>query len=585
MSDPRSAPRRRSARLAGATTFLVLASVLWAGPAPAATPCTDPPRTIAQARLIPGTTGSGLTTLDGTTPVPFDFEVVGTIPDGWMLGLDAIVIRVTGPASFLDATGGVFFGMSGSPAYVDGKLAGAVSGVFWDDPTFGVLTPAKAMLEVLEAAQGAPVRLARTIRPTEAIRRAIAEARGVSETEVTGTFRELPTPLGVAGLPPAKVRELQARLDARGENVWVYRASASRISASSVTPTPFAAGEPLGAAISYGDAAIYATGTATFTCGDYVVAFGHPFFWDAPGEVALGLAGASGLMVIKGGQGLWPGYRYALLTEARGTVVQDRFAGIAGVIGQEPASTPIRSHLLDRDSGARRHGLTEAIHTWGWWLEELVWVHLWLNFAATLGHYPAEGTADLAWTITGTTDSGPFAVSNRWMTWSRWDASEVIWRLISAIDALAFNAFEDVTFTGVSTHGSISADQLVGEISRMRVASTTEPELRARARLRARPGDQVTVEVTLAMAEGGTRVLTAFFRVPRGVRGSHGIVVRGGKQRSLHPDAASFEDLLAELNGGEHPDDLVIAGLGRTRLRPQDVIVEGGDRFTIRIVR
>lgn len=585
MSDPRSARRRRSARLAGATTFLVLASVLWAGPALAATPCTDPPRTIAQARLTPGTTGSGLTTLDGATPVPFDFEVVGTIPDGWMLGLDAIVIRVTGPASFLDATGGVFFGMSGSPAYVDGKLAGAVSGVFWDDPTFGVLTPAKAMLEVLEAAQGAPVRLARTIRPTEAIRRAIAEAQGVSETEVTGTFRELPTPLGVAGLPPAKVRELQARLDARGENMWVYRASGSRISASSVVPTPFAAGEPLGAAISYGDAAIYATGTATFTCGDYVVAFGHPFFWDAPGEVALGLAGASGLMVIKGGQGLWPGYRYALLTEARGTVVQDRFAGIAGVIGQEPASTPIRSHLLDRDSGARRHGLTEAVHTWGWWLEELVWVHLWLNFGATLGHYPAEGTADLAWTITGTTDAGPFAVSNRWMTWSRWDASEVVWRLISAIDALAFNAFEDVTFTGVSTHGSISADELVGEISRMRVASTTQPELRARAQLRARPGDRVTVEVTLAMAEGGARVLTTSFHVPRGTRGSHGIVVRGGKQRWREHDAASFEDLLAELSGGEHPDDLVIAGLGRTRLRPQDVIVEGRDRFTIRIVR
>ncbi len=585
MSDPRSSPRRRLSRLAGATTFLVLASMLWAGPAPAATPCTSPPATISQARLTPGTAGSGLTTLDGTTPVPFDFEVVGTIPDGWMLGLDAIVIRITGPASFLDATGGVFFGMSGSPAYVHGKLAGAVSGVFWDDPTFGVLTPAKAMLEVLEAAQGAPLRLARTIRPTDAVRRAIAEAQGVAVSEVTGTFRQLPTPLGVAGLPPSKVRELQARLDERGENVRVYRASASRISASSVTPTPFAAGEPLGAAIAYGDAAIYATGTATFTCGDYVVAFGHPFFWDAPGEVSLGLSGASGLMVIKGGQGLWPGFRYALLTEARGTVVQDRTAGIAGVVGQEPASTPIRSHLLDRDSGARRHGLTEAVHTWGWWIEEIVWLHLWLNYAALLGHFPTEGTADLAWTITGTTESGPFTVSNRWMTWSEWDATDVIWSLVSAVDALRFNGFEDVTFTGVSTHGSISGDELVGEITRMRVGSTTEPELRARARLRARPGDEVTVEVTLTMAEGGTQVLTTSFHVPRGVRGLQEIVVRGGKQRWRYPDVGSFEELVAELNSGEHPDDLVIAGLGRTRLRPQDVIVEGRDAFRLEIIR
>jgi hypothetical protein len=38
----------------------------------------------------------------------------GNDPDGWMLGLDAIVIHITGPQEFLDETGGVFFGMSGS---------------------------------------------------------------------------------------------------------------------------------------------------------------------------------------------------------------------------------------------------------------------------------------------------------------------------------------------------------------------------------------------------------------------------------------------------------------------------------------
>ncbi len=354
---------------------------------------------------------------------------------------------------------------------------------------------------------------------------------------------------------------------------------------SSVTPTPFAPGEPLGAAIAYGDASFYATGTATFGCGDYVVAFGHPFFWDAPGEVSLGLSGAEGLMLVRGGQGLWPGYRLALLTEARGTIVQDRFAGIAGVIGQEPASVPIRSRLASPDTGASRRGLTEALHTWGWWLPEIVWVHTYLNFAAVLGHYPSAGTGELAWTISGTTDEGPFAVSNHWMAWSDWDASEVMWRLLSAIETLAFNEFEDVTFTGVSMHGSATAEELVGQMIGMRVASTSEPTLRSRPVLEARPGDQVTVEVTLRMADGSTRVLVASFHVPWGIGGDHRITVRGGKERWRDGDAGSFEDLLAMLSGGEHPDDLVIAGLGRTRLRPQDVIVEGQDRFTLRVVR
>jgi hypothetical protein len=239
---------------------------------------------------------------------------------------------------------------------------------------------------------------------------------------------------------------------------------------------------------------------------------------------------------------------------------------------------------MSRDSGDRRAGLTEAIHTWGWWLEEIVWGHLWLNYSAVLGHYPARGTADLAWTISGTTAEGPFTISNRWMAYSEWDATEVIWRLLGAIDALQSNGFEDVTFTGIASHGTITQDQLVGEISRIRVASTSEPDLRSRSTLLARPGDVVTVEATLDLAEGGRQTITTSFHVPRRTSGTHRIVVRGGRDRGRW-EPSSFDELVTMLNGGEHPDDLVIAGLGRTRLRPQDLIVEGRGAFRLQIVR
>jgi hypothetical protein len=240
---------------------------------------------------------------------------------------------------------------------------------------------------------------------------------------------------------------------------------------------------------------------------------------------------------------------------------------------------------MSRDSGARRVGLTEAIHTWGWWLQYIVWGHLWLNYSAVLGHYPAEGTADLVWTISGTTAEGPFTISNRWMTYSEWDATDVIWRLLWTLDVLRSTDLEDVTVTGISTHGSITRDELVGEMTRLRVASTSQPDLRSRATLLARPGDVVTVQAVLELAEGGTQTITASFHVPRGTSGSHRIVVRGGKERGLDEDFPSFDALLRALNGGEHPDDLVIAGLGRTRLRPQDLIIEGRDAFRLRIVR
>lgn len=577
MSEPRSAPRRRLGLLAGATSILILASLLAAGPAPALTPCATPPAVIPQAQLTPGTLGSGMTALAGTTPVPFTFQVVGTIPDGWMLGLDAIVIHITGPQAFLDETGGVFFGMSGSPAYVNGLLAGAVSGVF-DDPTFGVLTPAEAMLEVLDAAQGS-ARPARTIVPTPAIRRAIAQIQGVPVSSVAGTFEQLPVPLAVSGLSDAKVAELQGRLDDRGENFWVYSAASASTTPGTVSATQFTPGEPLGAAIAYGDASYYATGTATFTCGDYVAAFGHPFFYDAPGEISLGLSGAEGLMVVRG-QG-WPGYRFALLTEPRGTIVQDRFAGIVGVVGQAPPSVPIVSELTSLDSGESRTGTTEAIHTWGWWLEEIVWAHHYANFAAVFGHY-GGGSSGLQWTIHGTTPDGPFAVSNRWMASSEFDATESMWRLISAVDMLQFAEGADVTFTDISTSGWITQDRLEGQIDRVRVASTMQPKLRVRELVKAHPGDVVTVEVTFASAEGADVVTTVEFEVPANVRGIRDVSLRGGRERYRWPE--TFPEVLDMLNGGEHPDDLVVAGLGGLRQWPQGIVVSGKARFQVQVV-
>jgi len=161
---------------------------------------------------------------------------------------------------------------------------------------------------------------------------------GVSSTEVTGSFQQLPVLVGAAGLPPAGIAHLQQTFDEHGENMRVYSAGSTPIGGP-VQDLPFAPGEPLGAAISYGDAALYATGTATFVCGNEVAAFGHPFFYDAPGDISLGLAGANGLMVL-GGQ-FFPGSRFATLTEPRGQIVQDQFVGILGVEGQEPPSTPI----------------------------------------------------------------------------------------------------------------------------------------------------------------------------------------------------------------------------------------------------
>jgi len=243
---------------------------------------------------------------------------------------------------------------------------------------------------------------------------------------------------------------------------------------------------------------------------------------------------------------------------------------------------PIVSDLTNLDSGDSRVGTTEAVHTWGWWLEEIVWSHLWANFAAVFGHY-GGGSSSLGWTLEGTTAQGPFSVSNRWMTSSEWDASETIWRMVYAIDSLQFNGFEDVTFTDISTTGSITVERLEGDIGRVRVASTTQPKLRARDLLKARPGDVVTIEITFEKPEGET-VSTVEFEVPKNAKGTLEVSLRGGRERYRYR-VNSFDELLDMLSGGEHPNDLVVSGVGRALRFEQGVIVHGKDRFWVEVVR
>ena len=64
-----------------------------------------------------------------------------------------LVVKVTDPR-LLELTGGIIQGMSGSPIFQNGKLAGAVTHVFTDDPTAGYGIFAETMLEQTRMAAG-----------------------------------------------------------------------------------------------------------------------------------------------------------------------------------------------------------------------------------------------------------------------------------------------------------------------------------------------------------------------------------------------------------------------------------------------
>lgn len=76
-----------------------------------------------------------LTVVSGEKVEEFDIEIVSAIQQK-QPATKGLVLKVTDP-KLLEATGGIVQGMSGSPIIQDGKLVGAVTHVFVNDPTSG----------------------------------------------------------------------------------------------------------------------------------------------------------------------------------------------------------------------------------------------------------------------------------------------------------------------------------------------------------------------------------------------------------------------------------------------------------------
>lgn len=107
------------------------------------------PEIMGLKELQPGMRGTGYTVIDSSGEIrPFEVQVVGVLGDNSKMSSKRILVNLFG--SLIDETGGAISGMSGSPIYFDGKLAGALSAGYKDMyPTQRImLTPIEDMLKI-----------------------------------------------------------------------------------------------------------------------------------------------------------------------------------------------------------------------------------------------------------------------------------------------------------------------------------------------------------------------------------------------------------------------------------------------------
>ncbi len=111
----------------------------------------DSPEIMPLSQIKPGMKGVAYTIFEGDQIEKMDLVVLGTLHNALGPKQDVILVKLVGEK--VEHTG-VVAGMSGSPVYFDGKLAGALSlklGIFTKEAIGGV-TPIENMLDVERAA-------------------------------------------------------------------------------------------------------------------------------------------------------------------------------------------------------------------------------------------------------------------------------------------------------------------------------------------------------------------------------------------------------------------------------------------------
>ncbi len=294
--------------------------------------------------------GVAYTVFEGVKPEPMDVEVLGVLhnvngPKG-----NIILVRLHGAK--VEYTG-VVAGMSGSPVYIDGKLAGALAfriGEFSKEPIGGV-TPIADMLEI-NALDKSPA------EETAALKPIVTNAAGKTATpgdtpalpgsvqNFADYLKPIDTPLVFNGFSEDTVRQFAPQFAAAGIVPVMGAGSVSE----EKQPEPLEPGSAVSAILVRGDMDIAATCTVTYIDPQRLLACGHPLLQF--GSVDLPMNKAQVLATLASPLN---SFKIINTTERAGVFVQDRHTGIMGVFDKQPDMIPVTLSIHGSGSAKEFH--------------------------------------------------------------------------------------------------------------------------------------------------------------------------------------------------------------------------------------
>lgn len=316
------APRSSLLRLHTSCLLALLAALAALCFAPGLAVAQQSTEILPLSQVRPGMQGYASTIFAGDQVEKFDLEVLGVLDNFLGPKQSIILVQLKGPK--VEHTG-VVAGMSGSPVYLDGKLAGALSlklGIFTKEPIAGV-TPIQDVLSPPTQTAQASTGAQQLGIPSEASTRTGLPSGSALEP--------IETPLVFSGFQPAALQQFANQIQGYG-----FVAAQGGTAAPRPEDAHLVAGDMAGMVLVQGDASINSACTVTAVQADRVFLCGHPFL--SLGDVQLPMARTRVVTTLSSNLA---STKIVNVAGSIGTITGDHLTAVTGKLGAPPAMIPL----------------------------------------------------------------------------------------------------------------------------------------------------------------------------------------------------------------------------------------------------
>ncbi len=314
--------------------LLISSHLAWASLALAGPQQTNAILPLAEVR--PGMRGYAYTIFEGDQIEKFDLEVIGVMPN--FLGPKQSIILVELKGEKVEHTG-VVAGMSGSPVYLEGRLAGALSlklGIFTKEaiggvtPIEDVLRPPAQSADVQSMPQQFPL-------PNDSVAR--------NSLPIGSSMERIETPLVFAGFQPAAVQQFAPQLQSYGFVAAQGGTAEARPEDRNLVP-----GDMAGMVLVSGDASINSACTVTAVQDDRVYLCGHPFM--SLGDVQMPMSRSRVVTTLSSSMA---STKIVNVGGPIGTITGDHLTAVTGKLGNSPAMVPLDLSFVTGSTEKKLH--------------------------------------------------------------------------------------------------------------------------------------------------------------------------------------------------------------------------------------